>query len=55
MLMMIVGAGAVVVAVTLLTRPLVGAIVGLVLVVVGLWRALGLVQEWRRVGADTER
>ena len=51
-LMMVVGAGAVVVALTLLTRPLVGAIAGAVLVGVGLWRAWGLLQTWRRAGSD---
>jgi len=51
-LVMIVAAGAVVVAVTLLTRPLVGALVGLALVAVGLWRTWGLLQAWRAAEAD---
>lgn len=45
-LMMVVAAGAIVIVVTLLTRPLVGALVGLALVAVGLWRAWGWVREW---------
>ena len=53
LLMTVVAAGALVVAVTLLTRPLVGAVVGLVLVAVGLWRASGWVRHW--LGARPER
>jgi hypothetical protein len=51
-LIMCVVAGAAVVAVTLLTRPLFGALLGLVLVAVGLWRAWGLLQAWRTYGSD---
>ena len=53
-LVMIVAAGAVVVAVTLLTRPLVGALVGLALVAVGLWRTWGLLQAWRAAGSEAD-
>ena len=45
-------AGAAVVALALLTRPLFGALLGLVLVAVALWRAWGLLQAWRRYGSD---
>jgi hypothetical protein len=51
-LMMCVVAGAAVVAVTLLTRPLFGVLLGLVLAAVGLWRAWGLLQAWRTYGSD---
>jgi hypothetical protein len=51
-LVMCIGAGAAVVAVTLLTRPLFGALLGLVLVAIGLWRAWGLLQTWRTYGSD---
>lgn len=51
-LVMVVAAGALVVAVTLLTRPLIGALLGLVLVSIGLWRTWGLIQSWRRLGSD---
>lgn len=41
-------AAAVVIAVTLLTRPLVGALLGLALVIWGCWHAYGwLRQKWR--------
>ena len=52
MLMMVGAAGALVVAAALLIRPLVGALLGLVLVGVGLWRSWGLLQDWRRLGSD---
>ena len=52
-LVMVGAAGAVVVAVALLTRPLFGALLGLVLVALGLWRAWGLLREWQRVGSDS--
>ena len=45
-LMTVVAAGAIVVAVTLLTRPLIGALLGLVLVAVALWRVWGWGREW---------
>ncbi len=50
-LMMFVAAGAIVVAVTLLTSPGVGFALALVLLAVGLWRAVGLFQTWRREGS----
>jgi len=50
-LMMFVAAGAIVVAVTLLTSPGVGFALALVLLAVGLWRAVGLIQTWRREGS----
>jgi hypothetical protein len=46
LLITVVAAGALVVAVTVLTRPLVGALVGLVLVAVGLWRTWGWIRAW---------
>lgn len=45
-LMMVVAAGALVVALALLTRPLIGALVGLVLVAVALWRTWGWLRVW---------
>lgn len=51
-LLMVVGAAAVVIAVAVLVSSLAGALLGLVLVGFGLWRAWGLLQEWRRVGSD---
>lgn len=51
LLMCVVAAGAVI-AVALLVSSLAGALLGLVLVGIGLWRAWGLLQEWRRVGSD---
>ncbi|MDP9189341.1 MAG: hypothetical protein M3O25_08845 [Actinomycetota bacterium] len=55
LLMMVVAAGAVVVAVTLLTTPAIGFAVALVLIAVGLWRAIGLFGEWRRSGSAPAR
>jgi hypothetical protein len=51
-LMMFVVAGAVVIAVAFLVSSLAGFVLALVLLGVGLWRAWGLFQEWRRVGSD---
>ena len=51
-LVMCIAAGAAVVAVTLLTRPLIGSLLALVLVAIGLWRAWGLLQAWRTYGSD---
>ena len=51
-LTMVVAAGALVVAVAVLVSGLAGALVGLVLIAVGLWRAVGLIQTWRREGSD---
>lgn len=47
-------AGASVVALTLLTRPLVGALWGLVLVCAGIWHAWRWVQAKRREGKAHE-
>ncbi len=49
---MVGAAGAAVVALAVLTRPLFGALLGAALVAVGLWRAWGLLREWQRYGAD---
>jgi hypothetical protein len=46
LLMVVVAAGAVVVAIAVLTRPLVGALVGLALVALALWRTWGWVRAW---------
>lgn len=54
-LLMFAGAAAVVIAVALLIGSLAGALVGLVLVAVGLWRTWRLIQDWRRYGSDAER
>jgi hypothetical protein len=51
-LLMFVVAAALVIAVTVLTRPLIGASVGAVLVAIGLWRTWGLIQDWRRYGSE---
>ena len=47
-------AAAVVIAVALLISSLAGAIVGSVLLAIGLWRTWTLIQEWRRYGSDPE-
>lgn len=49
-LVMFVAAAAVVIAVALLVDPLAAALLGLVLVGVGLWRAWGLWRSWRETG-----
>jgi hypothetical protein len=49
-LVMFVAAAALVIAVALLVDPLAGALLGLVLVGVGLWRAWGLWRSWRETG-----
>jgi hypothetical protein len=54
-LMTIVAAGALVVAVTLLTRPLVGVLVALALAAVGLWRAWGWARWWFGTRGEGER
>jgi hypothetical protein len=57
LLMTVVLAGAVVVAVTLLTRPLIGALLGLLLVAVALWRVWGWGRAWfadRPASSDAE-
>jgi UPF0716 family protein affecting phage T7 exclusion len=51
-LIMFAVAAALVIAVALLFGSLAGAIVGAVLVAVGLWRTWNLIQEWRRYGSD---
>ena len=53
--MMFVAAGALVVAVAVLAGGLAGALVGLTLLVLGGWRAWGLLQTWRREGSDPHR
>lgn len=52
LLLICAAAAAVVIAVALLISSLAGALLGLALVVVGLWRAFGVLQEWRRTGSD---
>jgi hypothetical protein len=51
-LLMFVVAGAAVIAVAFLVSSLAGFLLALVLLGVGVWRAWGLLQEWRRVGSD---
>jgi UPF0716 family protein affecting phage T7 exclusion len=51
-LIMFVAAAAIVIAVALLISSLAGAIVGAVLVAIGLWRTWNLIQDWRRYGSD---
>jgi UPF0716 family protein affecting phage T7 exclusion len=51
-LIMFVAAGAIVIAVALLFGSLAGAIVGAILVAIGLWRTWSLIQDWRRYGSD---
>jgi hypothetical protein len=51
-LLMFVVAGAAVIAVALLISSLAGFLLLLVLLGIGLWRAWGLLQEWRRYGSD---
>ena len=50
--MMFVAGGALVVAATVLISGLAGALVGVLLLTYGLWRAIGLIQTWRREGSD---
>ena len=50
--MMFVAGGALVVAAALLISGLAGALVAVVLLAYGLWRAIGLIQTWRREGSD---
>jgi Flp pilus assembly protein TadB len=45
-------AAAIVIAVALLISSLAGAIVGVILVAIGLWRTWNLIQDWRRYGSD---
>jgi fatty acid desaturase len=51
-LLMFAVAGAAVIAVAVLVSSLAGFLLALVLLGVGLWRAWGLLQEWRRYGSD---
>jgi hypothetical protein len=51
-LLMFAVAGAAVIAVALLVSSLAGFVLALVLLGIGLWRAWGLLQEWRKYGSD---
>jgi uncharacterized membrane protein YdbT with pleckstrin-like domain len=51
-LIMFVVAAAIVIAMALLVSSLAGAIVGAILVAIGLWRTWQLIQDWRRYGSD---
>ena len=53
-LMMVVGAGALVVALTLLVGPEVGIPAAMVLIAIGLWRTVGLIQDWRKRGTGVD-
>jgi hypothetical protein len=45
-------AAVIVIAVALLISSTAGAIVGAILVAIGLWRTWQLIQDWRRYGSD---
>jgi UPF0716 family protein affecting phage T7 exclusion len=51
-LIMFAVAAAAVIAVALLVSSLAGALLGLVLLAIGLWRTWQLIQDWRRYGSD---
>jgi UPF0716 family protein affecting phage T7 exclusion len=51
-LIMFAVAAAIVIAVALLISSLAGAIVGVILILIGLWRTWNLIQDWRRYGSD---
>jgi UPF0716 family protein affecting phage T7 exclusion len=51
-LIMFAVAAAIVIAVALIFGSLAGAIVGVILVGIGLWRTWSLIQDWRRYGSD---
>jgi hypothetical protein len=51
-LIMFAVAAAIVIAVALVFGSLAGAIVGAILIAVGLWRTWNLIQDWRRYGSD---
>jgi lipopolysaccharide export LptBFGC system permease protein LptF len=51
-LVMFVVAGALVILVAKLVGSLAGVIVAAILIVIGLWRAWGLIQAWRRYGSE---
>jgi len=53
-LMMFVAGAAAVIVVAQLVSGLAGALLGVVLLAIGLWRAWGLLQDWRRFGSDPE-
>lgn len=50
-LIMFAVAAAIVIGIALLVSSLAGAIVGAILLGVGLWRTWSLIQEWRRYGS----
>jgi hypothetical protein len=52
-LIMFAVAAAIVIAVALWVSSLAGAIVGAILLGIGLWRTWSLIQDWRRFGSDT--
>ena len=52
LLLICVGAAAAVIAIALLVSSLAGVLLALVLVGVGLVRAWGLLQQWRREGSE---
>jgi Flp pilus assembly protein TadB len=52
-LIMFVVAAAIVILVAVVISSLAGAIVGAILIAIGLWRTWGLIQDWRRYGSDT--
>jgi hypothetical protein len=52
LLLICVAAAAVVIAVALLVSSLAGALLGAVFVVIGLWRAFRVLQEWRQHGSS---
>jgi fatty acid desaturase len=54
-LIMFVAAGAVVIALAVFVSGLAGAVAGLVLLGVGLWRAWGLLRTWHREGSEPSR
>jgi hypothetical protein len=51
-LIMFMVAAAIVIAVAVLISSLAGALVALLLLGVGLWRAWNLIQDWRRYGSE---
>jgi UPF0716 family protein affecting phage T7 exclusion len=51
-LIMFAVAAAIVIAVALIFGSLAGAIVGAILLTIGLWRTWNLIQDWRRYGSD---
>jgi UPF0716 family protein affecting phage T7 exclusion len=51
-LIMFAAAAAIVIVVAVLFGSVAGAIVGGLLVAIGLWRTWNLIQDWRRYGSD---